>query len=846
MYKNYKSNLSKPSKPNLPKGQQKSQGTVSQKVVKPKPGWNDSVKDEANYKLSASELVQKKINLMSKHRLEAKEEWLERQEKLRRGVLDEETKKIYDTAKQSKNLSTREDEIKRKNLSQMINFIEKPQKDSKVIVEQVKQNIEQTRKFIHKMEQYQHDEDPNRLLRVIDRLNKNQDQLNCNYDTMHQNNRGQGSLRKSARSMSSQNMNSQRQNSSNENKLSDKKYNQSSQMQSDFFSSSSKENQKDMANYFHSLDKIEETIKFMEDKILCERKSPSKQNNAASKIVEKKLFNEIQESSENTKSSIQDNKQKNAHNQQQDRDDSEFETHYHYNMIANQNQFDIKNFEVSKESQNTAKQLNTSRGSKNIDNDALSFNLTDCEDESQIHGFKNRFEQSLPKNYNRSRSQSQDKKIQSYSQGKKQYQQENDLVVNDFKCNIDMIDPNIFFNNKQQENEEPNNYEYQYGNKKTYQENNKNTNEDTLKSDFQRNYEDTLSSDNYHKKQQSNFVQQYDNIAQKKRQELSSQQATVKFQYDTQNDLYSKLKQQTEDDSDQFYANRIAPQPYTNNYFKETQKESEFVSKQPIQSYSIQQQAQEEEQGGDDYLSRNIDQLKEILEATKKDLEKLENNNLNSDEFNYFSSQYQQNQQEGTIQGKKIQKTIAISRNNELSELQAIQSIKRVANNLLESTDNKQIQQSKTLSNNQNPAFINQYKQQELQTNNVFIQDSNKIKQNNLFSDINEQQNFFTSNIFLCNNNSTQKLNGVAENMYKQTDPYFTSNIFLNDNMSNNNNNSDLKNNQQNFFSNNQIDTQIQTNTNIVKQDMFKKSIQNYSNQGVKPQDSLYIRHHLK
>lgn len=48
---------------------------------------------------------------MSKHRLEAKEEWNERQEKLRRGVVDDETKRIYDTARQSKNLSIRDDEV---------------------------------------------------------------------------------------------------------------------------------------------------------------------------------------------------------------------------------------------------------------------------------------------------------------------------------------------------------------------------------------------------------------------------------------------------------------------------------------------------------------------------------------------------------------------------------------------------------------------------------------------------------------------------------------------------------------------------------------------------------------
>lgn len=36
---------------------------------------------------------------------------------------------------------------------------------------------------------------------------------------------------------------------------------------------------------------------------------------------------------------------------------------------------------------------------------------------------------------------------------------DNDLVVNDFKCNIDMIDPNMFFNNDDNDD-----YEYDYSN----------------------------------------------------------------------------------------------------------------------------------------------------------------------------------------------------------------------------------------------------------------------------------------------------------------------------------------------------------------------------------------------
>lgn len=63
-----------------------------------------------------------------------------------------------------------------------------------------------------------------------------------------------------------------------------------------------------MANYFNSLDKIEETIKFMEDKILGEKRSPKKQNNAPSAIVEKKLFNEIKEITENIQEDLKSNK----------------------------------------------------------------------------------------------------------------------------------------------------------------------------------------------------------------------------------------------------------------------------------------------------------------------------------------------------------------------------------------------------------------------------------------------------------------------------------------------------------------------------------------------------------
>ena len=51
-----------------------------------------------------SNQVQRKISLISKHKEGAKEEWLNRQEKLKKGVVDEETESIYQTAREAKDL----------------------------------------------------------------------------------------------------------------------------------------------------------------------------------------------------------------------------------------------------------------------------------------------------------------------------------------------------------------------------------------------------------------------------------------------------------------------------------------------------------------------------------------------------------------------------------------------------------------------------------------------------------------------------------------------------------------------------------------------------------------------
>ncbi len=63
---------------------------------------------------------------MSKHKFEAKEHWLQLQDKLQRGIVDEETQKIYETAKDAKNLSRNSSSVVRKNLSQMLDFNKRP------------------------------------------------------------------------------------------------------------------------------------------------------------------------------------------------------------------------------------------------------------------------------------------------------------------------------------------------------------------------------------------------------------------------------------------------------------------------------------------------------------------------------------------------------------------------------------------------------------------------------------------------------------------------------------------------------------------------------------------------
>lgn len=118
----------------------------------------------------------------------------------------------------------------------MLNYNSKA-KDSKTIVADIKTNLQETRRFIEKVEQHKHDDDPNRILHVMNKLNHKQHATQPHNSSIT--NRSVASI------------------SHTEN----------------FRTSTEPAPATDPVDpsYFTSLDRIEETIRFMEQNILCER-----------------------------------------------------------------------------------------------------------------------------------------------------------------------------------------------------------------------------------------------------------------------------------------------------------------------------------------------------------------------------------------------------------------------------------------------------------------------------------------------------------------------------------------------------------------------------------------------
>lgn len=62
---------------------------------KPRPQWDSHQKDDSEYKLSKIELVQRKVALLSKNREAAQEQWRSTQQKLKDGIIDDDTISIH-------------------------------------------------------------------------------------------------------------------------------------------------------------------------------------------------------------------------------------------------------------------------------------------------------------------------------------------------------------------------------------------------------------------------------------------------------------------------------------------------------------------------------------------------------------------------------------------------------------------------------------------------------------------------------------------------------------------------------------------------------------------------------
>ena len=78
---------------------------VEPREAKSRPEWVEDFNDtSAKYRVSQMELIQRKAERQSSNRQVAKEELAERMRKLQKGIVDEDTRKVYEEALISKGI----------------------------------------------------------------------------------------------------------------------------------------------------------------------------------------------------------------------------------------------------------------------------------------------------------------------------------------------------------------------------------------------------------------------------------------------------------------------------------------------------------------------------------------------------------------------------------------------------------------------------------------------------------------------------------------------------------------------------------------------------------------------
>jgi len=246
---------------------------------------------------------------MSKHKFEAKELWQKRQEKLQKGIIDEETRSVFETClmtkrppeKNYKNITyfirnenesrqqlhsqeTRElspdDELSLSDLKNEVSQVvqrrpstAKPKGEDKDLMKKIEDSLKDTRDFIKKIDRYPSvtkSRNPEKALKVFESLEKEKASSKLNSARESRNNlsskKGKDTSYELEKSMKASTTELETKNTTfNITKTEDPDISKVSKKMA-FTATDDKDD--DISRYFTSLNKIEDTIKFLEENII--------------------------------------------------------------------------------------------------------------------------------------------------------------------------------------------------------------------------------------------------------------------------------------------------------------------------------------------------------------------------------------------------------------------------------------------------------------------------------------------------------------------------------------------------------------------------------------------------
>lgn len=221
---------------------------------------------------------------MSKNRTEAREAWLKRQEKLQKGVLDEDTLSVLETCskkppeKNHKNItyfiraeqSELRSEASKCEVSNSTISLPAVKEEDCVLINKIDRDLKETRDFIQKFDKFNHvtktDVDPAKMLTVHQTIKAKNYETNAEQVVRRSMSKDKNAMKKSG-AKSSENQNSISMKRSAEKAPETKE--EDDELENSFEKLKKIANKDDdIACYFSSLNKIEDTIKFLEQNII--------------------------------------------------------------------------------------------------------------------------------------------------------------------------------------------------------------------------------------------------------------------------------------------------------------------------------------------------------------------------------------------------------------------------------------------------------------------------------------------------------------------------------------------------------------------------------------------------